>query len=53
MLYIPVRGEATILTRVYRDEPFEVLGMIDLVPDEKIPSIIHYFTNYELVEADQ
>lgn len=53
MLFIPVREEATILTRVYRKEPFGILGMIDFVPDEKIPSIIHYLTDYELVEADQ
>lgn len=53
MLFIPVKEEATILTRVYRMDNFKALGMIDFVPDEKIPSIIHYLTNYELVEADK
>lgn len=53
MLSIFERSEATVLARVYRAEPFEILGLIDFVPDEKIPSIIHYLTNYELVEADQ
>lgn len=52
MLSVSARSEATVLTRIYRIEPFQALGMIDFVPDEKILSIIHYLTGYELVEVE-
>ena len=52
MLSISVRPGVCVLARVYRTEPFEILGLIDFVPDEKLLSIIHYLTNYELVEVE-
>ena len=53
VLSIYARTGVSVLARVYRTEPFEILGLFDFVPDEKLLSIIHYLTGYELVEADK